>query len=188
MASPACGQVEARRLSNVRMLDDDARSSSTPAEPASGASSCCLPIPGRRRATKKPFIRPEVLDSLPGDGRRRELRFASDDRDYVGWAMERLIVNRVRLDGAAAATGRARRGVRKRYEAKAGGGPRPVYLTFGARPHKELDLRGDDYICRTMLNRSLVELVQTWFDEAGGGPPFVLGNTFGTLRGRNREE
>lgn len=134
-------RIEAGRLANVRVLDDDARLLFGRLPDASIARVYVLfadPWPKARHA-KRRFIRPETLDALARvmtDG--ADLRFASDDMGYVGWTLERLA-------GHPDFTWTARRpgdwrhppaGWREtRYEAKAKAAGRPcVYLTFRRRP------------------------------------------------------
>jgi tRNA (guanine-N7-)-methyltransferase len=133
-------RIEDRRLTNVRLLDDDARIIIDRLAEASIARVFVLfadPWPKARHA-KRRFIRPEVLDALSrimADG--AELRFASDDMDYIRWALERLLGH----PAFAWTAGRPDdwRGpppgwCETRYEAKAKAAGRPcVYLTFRRR-------------------------------------------------------
>jgi tRNA (guanine-N7-)-methyltransferase len=133
--------IEARRLANVRVLDDDARLLIGRLAAASIARVFVLfadPWPKTRHA-KRRFIRPEVLDSLSRvmtDG--AELRFASDDMGYVRWTLERL-VGHPDFAWLAQRPDDWRRPpagwCETRYEAKAKVAGRPcVYLTFRRRP------------------------------------------------------
>jgi len=134
-------RVEAAGLSNVRLLDDDARPLLDRLAEASIGRVFLLfadPWPKARHA-KRRFIRPETLDALARvmtDG--AELRFASDDMGYVGWTLERL-TGHPDFAWTARRPGDWRHPpagwCETRYEAKAkAAGRRRAYLTFRRRP------------------------------------------------------
>jgi tRNA (guanine-N7-)-methyltransferase len=133
--------VDRMGLANVRVFDDDARPLLA-ALPAAAIDRVFVLFPDpwpKRRHHKRRFIAPPTLDALArvmGDG--AELRFASDDMDYVRWTLDHVCRH-----GAFAWTarrpgdwrGRPGDAVETRYEAKArAAGTTCVHLTFRRRP------------------------------------------------------
>lgn len=128
-------KVEQARLSNIRLYTDDARDVLAALPDASlGRVFLLFPDPWpKTRHHKRRFIQTEMLDELarvlkPG----AELRFATDDKGYLVWTLERLCTH-----PAFAWTAQTPADWRQRpsdwpetrYEAKALHGT-PVFLRF----------------------------------------------------------
>jgi tRNA (guanine-N7-)-methyltransferase len=131
------GQVSSLGLSNVRLYPEDARDL-LDALPDAVLDRVFLlfpdPWPKRRHADRR-FIQPGNLDLLarlmkPG----AELRVASDDPTYIGWALAHLIRHPAfawTAQGPADWRERPADWPGTRYESKAlRGGRQPVYLRF----------------------------------------------------------
>ncbi|MCB2100906.1 MAG: tRNA (guanosine(46)-N7)-methyltransferase TrmB [Rhodobacterales bacterium] len=126
---------------NLRLLDDDARRLLAALAPASLDRVFILfpdPWP-KTRHHKRRLINPATLDALArvlADG--AELRFASDHKAYMSWALERLTAHPAfAWTARRAADWRARPadGMATRYEEKAlARGETCTYLTFRRRP------------------------------------------------------
>jgi len=129
--------VTERRLSNVRLWNDDA-SKLLPRLPTASFDQVYLLYPDpwpKRRMRKRRFVSPENLSEIarilrPGG----EFRFASDIDDYVGWTLAR-IADEPLLRWTAARADDWRKPYQgwpgTRYEAKAfREGRTPSYLTF----------------------------------------------------------
>jgi tRNA (guanine-N7-)-methyltransferase len=87
------GQIERRRLDNIRIFADDARLLMAPLAPASVDRVFILfpdPWP-KRRQHKRRIVSPATLDGLAeimtDDA---ELRVATDDADYLCWILEHI--------------------------------------------------------------------------------------------------
>ena len=89
-------KLAANPVSNIRLYEDDARDI-VEALPDASIARCFILFPDpwpKTRHHKRRFIQIEALDALarilkPG----AELRFASDDADYVAYALERLMAH-----------------------------------------------------------------------------------------------
>ncbi|HXQ40202.1 MAG TPA: tRNA (guanosine(46)-N7)-methyltransferase TrmB [Candidatus Udaeobacter sp.] len=134
----AClGRVEHDRLTNVRIWPADARDLIERMPDASVDRAFLLfpdPWPKKRHAERR-FVGPANLDSLarilkPG----AELRFATDDPEYLQWTLDRLPVHpafRWRGTGPADWRQRPADWPPTRYEQKAiAEGRKPAYLCF----------------------------------------------------------
>jgi tRNA (guanine-N7-)-methyltransferase len=120
---------------NIRIHEGDARDIIEVLPDASvGRVFILFPDPWpKTRHHKRRFIQMDVLDQLarilkPG----AELRFATDDRTYLVWALERLMTHPKfvwRAEGVADWNSRPADWPQTRYEAKAIKGP-AVYLRF----------------------------------------------------------
>jgi tRNA (guanine-N7-)-methyltransferase len=89
------GQAEGPAI-NVRLYTEDAREIVSALPGASiGRVFILFPDPWpKARHHKRRFIRTEMLDELARAMRTRaELRFATDDRSYLLWALERLVAH-----------------------------------------------------------------------------------------------
>jgi tRNA (guanine-N7-)-methyltransferase len=89
-------KIAAQGLQNIRLYQSDAREI-IDALPAASASRIFVLFPDpwpKMRHHKRRFISTGMLDQLAGVMRPgAELRFASDDVDYVSWALERFIAH-----------------------------------------------------------------------------------------------
>jgi tRNA (guanine-N7-)-methyltransferase len=133
-------QLSAREIENVRIHPEDARDLLDALPDASLDRVFLLfpdPWPKRRHAGRR-FIQPGSLDLLarlmkPG----AELRVASDDPTYIGWAMAHLVRHRAfRWAAQGPADWRARPPdwPQTRYESKAlREGRQPIFLRFTRR-------------------------------------------------------
>lgn len=134
-------RIDAAGLTNIRILDDDARPLLA-ALPEAAVDRVFILFPDpwpKTRHHKRRIIAPPTLEALArvmADG--AELRFASDDMDYVRWTLDHICRH-----GAFAWTARRPAdwrhrpadAVETRYEAKArAGGATCVYLIFRRRP------------------------------------------------------
>jgi tRNA (guanine-N7-)-methyltransferase len=131
------GKIEDKGLTNIRLYPEDARDvlNALP-DAALGKIFILFPDPWpKTRHHKRRFIQMEMLDELARVMREgAELRFASDDSDYVSWALERLLAH-PKFEWTAAGPSdwrtRPEDWVETRYEAKAlKAGRRPAYLRF----------------------------------------------------------
>lgn len=132
--------VEAARLDNVRILDDDARPLlAGMAEASLGRLFILFPDPWpKKRHHRRRFVGPDSLDLLARvlkDG--GELRFASDHMDYIRWTLfhvGRHPAFEWTAEGPADWKRRPADGFPTRYEAKALTGSPCLYLSFRRRP------------------------------------------------------
>jgi tRNA (guanine-N7-)-methyltransferase len=129
------GKLEHEAVGNVRLYEDDARDiiEALP-ERSLGRVFILFPDPWpKTRHHKRRFLQLETLDALARvlrDG--AELRFASDDAGYVGYALERLMVHpafRWTAIGPADWRNRTSDWPPTRYEAKEMHGA-PAFLRF----------------------------------------------------------
>lgn len=124
---------------NIRIHEGDAREILDALPDASiGRAFVLFPDPWpKTRHHKRRFVQAATLDALarvlkPG----AELRFASDDADYLAWTLERLTAHPAfawTATRAADWTERPADWPQTRYEAKALHGP-PAFLRFVRRP------------------------------------------------------
>jgi tRNA (guanine-N7-)-methyltransferase len=122
-------------LANIRIHEGDAREVIEALPDASlGRVFILFPDPWpKTRHHKRRFVQTQTLDALarvlkPG----AELRFATDDADYLAWALERLIAHPAfawTAERASDWTTRPADWPQTRYEAKALHGP-PMFLRF----------------------------------------------------------
>jgi tRNA (guanine-N7-)-methyltransferase len=129
------GKLDAERLPNIRVYEDDARDIVAALPDASiGRFFVLFPDPWpKTRHHKRRFIQTETLDAIarilrPG----AELRFATDDAGYLAFALERLVAHPAFFWSATAASDWLRRSADwppTRYEAKELHGP-PAFLRF----------------------------------------------------------
>jgi tRNA (guanine-N7-)-methyltransferase len=141
-------RVDARRLPNIRIYDDDARFLIERLAPGTLARVFALfpdPWPKARHARRR-FIAADTLDDLArvmADG--AELRFATDDPVYLRWALAALMAHEeFRWVAEKAADWRVRPAdqLATRYEKKAHSkGVTPVFLVFERRPRSAPALR-----------------------------------------------
>jgi tRNA (guanine-N7-)-methyltransferase len=134
-AEPYISGIENEDVRNIRIHEDDARDIIEALPDASlGRAFILFPDPWpKTRHHKRRFIQMEMLDQLartlkPG----AELRFATDDRSYLPWTLERLMAHPAfAWTAECAADWRTRPAdwPPTRYEAKAIKGP-PTYLRF----------------------------------------------------------
>lgn len=87
------GEIERRRLDNIRIFDDDARLLIAALKPATiGRVFVLFPDPWpKQRHHKRRLVSRDTLDGLARiikDG--GELRLATDDGDYLAWMLERV--------------------------------------------------------------------------------------------------
>jgi tRNA (guanine-N7-)-methyltransferase len=128
-------KLKSSRARNIRLHEGDAREIVEALSDASiGRVFILFPDPWpKTRHYKRRFIQTETLDRLarvmkPG----AELRFATDDRSYLVWALERFRAHPMfewTAERAADWTSRPADWPQTRYEAKAIKGP-PTYLRF----------------------------------------------------------
>jgi len=136
-------RVRDENLTNIRILDDDARllfDALPDARIGRAFTMFSDPWPKKRHHRRR-FLSPETLDSLArilGDG--AELRFASDHMGYVSWALRHVTGHRDFLWPARGPGDWRRRpddGFETRYESKARiRGATCVYLSFLRRPRQ----------------------------------------------------
>jgi tRNA (guanine-N7-)-methyltransferase len=136
-------EVEARRLDNVRIWDEDARALLDLLPEASLERVFLLfpdPWPKRRHANRR-FVGPGTLDALARalrDG--AEVRLASDDPKMQAWMLAHLVGHPAfewLQDTAAETLARPDDWPETRYEAKAlAEGRTPLYLRFRRRPRR----------------------------------------------------
>ena len=134
--------IEARRLTNVRIYDDDARDL-LPALPGGAFERIFLLYPDpwpKTRHHRRRFVNADNLRALAGllaDG--GEFRFASDHMNYVRWTLDH--VGRCddfawTAEGPADWRTRPADAIETRYEAKAKRqGATCVYLSYTRKPH-----------------------------------------------------
>jgi tRNA (guanine-N7-)-methyltransferase len=131
-------KLEENKLNNVRIYEGDGREiiESLP-DHSLGRFFLLFPDPWpKTRHHKRRFLQREMLDSLarvlkPG----AELRFATDDKSYLPFALERLMAHPAfdwRADGPSDWKNRPGDWPATRYEAKAIKGP-PTFLRFMRR-------------------------------------------------------
>jgi len=128
-------RLEKENVRNIRIHMGDARDVIAALPDSSlGKVFVLFPDPWpKTRHHKRRFIQMDTLDQIarvlkPGG----ELRFASDDADYVAWALERLMAHGGFAWNASRASGwrtRPANWPQTRYEAKALHGP-PAWLSF----------------------------------------------------------
>lgn len=128
-------KLEEAHAENVRIHEGDAREI-VEALPDSSLGRVFILFPDpwpKTRHHKRRFVQTETLDQLarvmkPG----AELRFATDDKSYLVWALERLVAHRMfewKAQSATDWTSRPPDWPQTRYEAKAIKGP-PAFLRF----------------------------------------------------------
>ncbi len=132
-------KLEGVPLANIRLYEGDARDIIEALPDASlGRFFILFPDPWpKTRHHKRRFIQMDMLDQLarvlkPG----AELRFATDDKSYLPYALERLMAHPTfewTANGPAGWKSRPVDWPQTRYEAKAIKGP-PVFLSFLRRP------------------------------------------------------
>jgi tRNA (guanine-N7-)-methyltransferase len=134
----AClGRVEHDRLANIRIWPADARDLIERMRDASVDRAFLLfpdPWPKKRHAERR-FVVPANLDSLARVLKQgAELRFATDDPEYLRWTLDRLPVHpafRWQANGPADWRQRPADWPPTRYEQKAiAEGRKPAYLCF----------------------------------------------------------
>lgn len=128
-------KLDPTRLPNVRIYEDDARDIIEALPDASiGRFFLLFPDPWpKTRHHKRRFLQMEALDAVARILRAgAELRFATDDADYLAYALERLAAHPAFVWTATAAPDWLERPVdwpATRYEAKRLHGP-PAFLRF----------------------------------------------------------
>ncbi len=130
-------KIADKNLSNIRLYPEDARDVIADLPDACvGRVFILFPDPWpKTRHHKRRFIQMEMLEELARVMKRNaELRFATDDRDYLVWALERFMAHPSFVWGAASAQDWRTRPPdwpQTRYEAKAAKAGKPcVYLSF----------------------------------------------------------